>query len=323
MDKPKITAKDFFLWAGAMVAFYWSVIAYIYLVFDYINYTFPNALSYYPSDPYQSGISYEMASVIILFPLYMWLMRFVRNDIVRDPSRKEIWVRRWALILTLFVAGVAIVVDLITLLTTFLNGEELTTAFLLKALIIFLIAAGVFMHFSADLKGYWERFPARKRSVSVGVGALILITIVSGFFIVGTPAAARLARFDAQKVNDLQNIQSQITAYYQAKQKLPAIITDLNNSLSYGPVPVDAQTGQPYEYAPKGKLSFELCANFNAESRANPAGLPTNVPTAPVREKVPADNWQHSAGHVCFERTIDPSFYPPLKQLDGVQSYRN
>ena len=59
MDKPKTTPKDFFLWAGAIITFYWSVIAFILLTFDYINYTFPNALSYYPADPYQSGISYE------------------------------------------------------------------------------------------------------------------------------------------------------------------------------------------------------------------------------------------------------------------------
>src|SRR3989344_4460583 len=203
MDKPKITAKDFFLWAGAMVAFYWSVIAYIFLVFEYINYSFPNALAYYPADPYQSGISYQMASIIVLLPLYMFLMHLIRADIARDVSRNEIWVRRWALILTLFVAGIAIAVDLITLLTTFLNGEELTTAFLLKVLVILLVAAGVFMHFSADLKGYWERFPARRRSVGYGVAVLALVTIIAGFFIVGTPAEARLARFDAQKVSNL------------------------------------------------------------------------------------------------------------------------
>jgi hypothetical protein len=24
------------------------------------------------------------------------------------------------------------------------------------------------------------------------------------------------------------------------------------------------------------------------------------------------DNWQHASGQTCFERTIDPSFYPPF-----------
>lgn len=325
MDKPKTTAKDFFLWAGAMVSFYWSVIAFILLTFDYINYAFPNALNYYPVDPYQSGISYEMASIIVLLPVYMFLMWLIHKDVSQDSSRNEIWVRRWALILTLFVAGVAIAVDLITLLTTFLNGEALTTAFLLKVLVIFLIAIGVFMHFIADLKGYWDTFPARRNSIRVGVGALAIVTIVSGFFIVGTPGQARLARFDAQKVSGLQNVQQQVVYYWQAKQKLPVTITDLNNSLSYGPVPVDAQTGASYVYQATGALSFKLCATFNAESRVNqisPAETRAVTPTQPTPAEEKAilggkgmlvDNWQHGSGQVCFDRTIDPSFYPPLK----------
>lgn len=295
MDKPKITVKDFFLWAGAMVAFYWSVIAFIFLLFNYIDYAFPNVLGYYPADPYQSGISYEMASIIILLPLYMFLARLIRRDTTRDPSRREIWIRRWALILTLFVAGAAIAGDLIALLTAFLSGEELTTAFLLKVLVILFVATGVFMHFIADLNGYWGTFPLRRRYVGIGTAVLAAVAIISGFFIVGTPAQARLARIDAEKVSDLQNIQSQVTNYYQAKQKLPAALDDINTSLSYGPLPVDRQTGKSYEYQMLGALSFKLCATFNAESRAA------------------QDNWQHESGQICFDRTIDPSFYPPLK----------
>ena len=322
MDKPKITAKDFFLWAGALVSFYWTVIAYTFLVFDYINYTFHNPLAYYPSDPYQSGISYEMASVIVLLPVYLLLMYLIRKGSDIDPSRREIWVRRWAIILTLFLAGAAMVGDLITLLTTFLSGEELTTAFLLKVLVIILVAAGVFMHFFADLKNYWDVNPSRRRTVRVGVGVLAIVTIGSGFFIVGTPAEARLARFDAQKVNDLQNIQSQIIGFYQAKQKLPGVITDLNNSLNYGPVPVDPQSGEQYVYQPGEGLSFKLCAMFNTESRGNQNFYTSQGPydSRFMNAPVPAggkgmmqDNWQHGAGQVCFDRTIDPAFYPPLK----------
>ena len=318
MDKPKITAKDFFLWAGAIVAFYWSVIAFILLTFDYINYAFPNTLAYYPVDPYQSGISYEMASVIVLLPIYMLLMWLIHKDIANDPSRKEIWVRRWALILTLFVAGVAIAVDLIMLLTTFLNGEALTIAFLLKVLIIFLIAAGVFMHFIADLKGYWDTFPERRNWVRIGVAVLAVATIVAGFFIVGTPAQARLARFDAEKVSDLQDIQYRVTSYYQAKQKLPAKLDELANALNNGPLPTNPQTGETYVYQATGTLTFKLCAVFNTESRGNqtlPFQTRAIAPEAmPIGGKTGVlDNWQHNAGEVCFDRTIDSSFYPPLK----------
>lgn len=313
MDKPKTTAKDFFLWAGVVVSFYWTVIAYTFLVFDYINYAFPNALSHYPVDPYQSGISYEMASVIVLFPIYVLLMWVIRRDYALDPLRKEIWVRRWALILTLFLAGVAMAGDLITLLATFLNGAELTTAFLLKVAVIFLLAAGVFMHFISDLRGYWDSFPSRHNAVRIGVGLLAVATIIAGFFIVGTPEQARLQRFDAQRVTDLQDIQYRVINYYQAKQVLPTAIGDLANALSYGPLPTDPQSSAAYVYKMAGATSFQLCATFTAASRGNQEVDVQTAPAIPGAYGVKEDSWQHTAGQVCFDRTIDPSFYPSLK----------
>jgi hypothetical protein len=56
--------------------------------------------------------------------------------------------------LTLFIAALTGLIDLITLINTFLGGE-ITTRFGLKVAIVLLIAIGVFLHFLADLKGYW------------------------------------------------------------------------------------------------------------------------------------------------------------------------
>ena len=76
--KPRTTPKDFFLWAGAMVSLYVSVFSFLGLVFDYLNYAFPNPLlqSFY-ADPYQGSISYEIASLIVMFPLFFVLMRVI------------------------------------------------------------------------------------------------------------------------------------------------------------------------------------------------------------------------------------------------------
>src|SRR3989344_9357609 len=98
MDKPKTTPKDFFLWAGAMVALYVSVFSLITLYFEYINYTFPDALQPYV-DPYSGAIRFAMASLIVLFPVFLLLMRLIRNDIARNAEKRDLWVRRWALFL--------------------------------------------------------------------------------------------------------------------------------------------------------------------------------------------------------------------------------
>lgn len=302
MDNAKTTPKDFFLWAGAMVSFYWSVVAFLGLIFDYINYAFPNALSYYPSDPYQSGISYEMASIIVLFPLFVILMRVIRADIQKDPSRSQIWVRRWALFLTLFIAGATMAGDIIVLLTSFLNGSDITTAFLLKILVVFLVAAMTFMHFIADYRHYWEKNPSRAHMVGYAAGALALLTIIAGFFIVGTPQHARQMRLDSQRVDDLQSIQSQIVMFWRTKQALPAQLPDLNDSVSVYSVPSDPQTGASYEYQATGAQTFRLCATFTTQSLERSSRLYTTDSS---------DSWAHAAGRVCFDRTIDPDRYPP------------
>jgi hypothetical protein len=309
MNTAKTTPKDFFLWAGAMIALYWSVIAFIFLLFGYIDYAFPNALQYYPANPYDSGISFQMASIIVLLPVYLILIRVITKEAERDPSRREIWVRRWAIIFTLFVAGIAIVGDLIALLHSFLSGEALTTAFLLKVAIVLLVAAGVFMHFIADLKGYWAQFPNRRRYVSAGVAIVAIASIVAGFFIVGTPMHARLARLDEQKVQDLQNIQSQVTYYWQAKRTLPKTLESMVGLMSMdSTLPIDSQTGTAYEYEITGPLSFQLCAIFSAEDHSNESMAPF---IRKAQDGV-SHNWDHGKGRVCFNRTIDPAFYPPL-----------
>jgi Domain of unknown function (DUF5671) len=314
MDKPKATPKDFFLWAGAMIALYWSIIAFVSLIFNYIAYALPDtALSYY-SDPYQGGISYEMASLIILFPLFLVLFWLIHRDIRRDVTRRDIWVRRWALVLTLFLAGAAMVIDLILLLTSFLNGEVLSAHFLLEVAVVVLVAAVVFMHFIADLWGYWEQYPQRARRVGWAAGALILLTVIAGFFIVGTPWQAQQYRLDAQRVSDLQEIQSDIVTYWQSEQMLPTSLSDLNDSLSGFSAPVDPQTNQAYGYNVSSTNSFELCADFSASSQASGAeGLYAQSVPMVAGGSATQDNWQHAAGHVCFDRTIDPARYPSLK----------
>ena len=318
MNNPKVTPKDFVLWFGAMASLYAGVVAFITLVFEYINKAFPNPVSgsYYYVDPYSNSISYETASLIVLTPVFLILMRFIRRGIAADPSRNEIWVRRWALFLTLFLSGATIVIDLIVLLNTYLQGEDLTTGFLLKVLTVLLVTGLGFMHFLADLWGYWEREQLRARIVNGAVGVLVLVTIIGGFFIIGTPQQIRVQKQDAIRIQDLQNLQSLVVNYWQLKEKLPVTLDEVRDPLnSYMQIPVDPQTGEAYEYSSTGKLSFKLCATFAAEGGT--VGAQTRP--APVAEpimggKTVEDNWQHAAGKVCFDRTIDPQLHPPVSK---------
>ncbi|OGG53913.1 hypothetical protein A3H16_00515 [Candidatus Kaiserbacteria bacterium RIFCSPLOWO2_12_FULL_53_8] len=322
MDKTKVTPKDFVLWVGAMVTLYAGVIAFINLIFDYINHAFPNPVtdsySYYSG--YSTSVSYEMAALIVLTPVFLILMRVIRNDMAHDHSRREVWVRRWALFLTLFLAGATMVVDLIILLNTFLQGEDLTTGFLLKVLTVLLVTGLGFMHFLADLRGYWDREPMRARMVNYAVGAVVLITIIAGFFILGTPQQMREKKQDAIRVQDLQNIQYQIVNYWQQKEKLPVSLAELNDPITNNMLPVDPQTKAQYSYETTGKMAFKLCATFANAGDSMEGGpyRPTAKPMEPVSAGTPIqDSWQHGAGEACFERIIDPERYPPYPKTAG------
>ncbi len=325
MDKPKVTPKDFFLWAMAMIALYVVAFSISSLLFSYIDHAFPDALQYYV-DPYSGSMRFAMASIIVLFPVFVLLMRVIRKGVMRDPSRLDIWVRRWALYLTLFLAGGAVLIDLITLINYFLGGD-LTSRFLLKVGVVFLIAGGIFLHILAELRGYWKAQPNRALYVGIGVGALLVAAIGSGFLILGTPGQVRLHRFDDQKVNDLTSIQYQVVNYWQQKEKLPATLLDLNDPLNGSVIPLDPQSGEQYTYQATGKYSFKLCATFNAETQGTspsasrlmmPMTIPVNSPSEAKGIGLEQSTWQHGAGEICFDRTIDPERYPPFSKLKNL-----
>lgn len=311
MNNHKVTPKDFFLWAGAMVGLYGSVVSFITLIFAYVDHAFPDALAgtYYNYDPYSGSIRFAMASLIVLVPVTILLLQLIRGDITKDHTKADLWVRRWALFLTLFLAGLAMVVDLITLINYFLGGE-LTMRFVLKVVTILLVASGVFMHFLADYWGYWIKFPGKARAIGFAAGVLVILSIVSGFFIIGSPASVRLQRFDSQKVTDLQNIQWQIINYYQTKGVLPENLSQVADPISGNVIPKDAQSGESYGYrVVTAPYTFELCATFNTDSTVDVAN-PTISKPYPVDMSIEGENWAHAVGEKCFSRTIDPERYP-------------
>ncbi len=321
MEPAKTTPKDFFLWLGALISLYVSITSLIGFLTDVIDYAFPDPLAYW-GDPYGGSVRFAMAILIVLVPTTILLFRLIRGSIEKDPSKANIWVRRWALMLTLFIAGAAILIDLVIVLNTFLSGE-IGIRFFLKAAVVLLIALGVFLHFLADIKGYWIVNVKKANLVGAGAGLVAIASIVAGFAIFGSPGHVRDLRFDAQKVSDLQNLQYQVINFWQTKERFPASLDELNDPLSYNMVPVDPENGDPYTYSVTGPLTFELCGVFNAETpdTEGRGAYPTMGGGFSGRDiAVTAwgpqadENWEHPSGRHCFVRTIDPQRYPPYPQ---------
>ncbi len=317
----KTTPKDFFLWIGVIITLYISSISLLTLLFQYIDVLFEDSLKNAFYDPYSGAIRFAIASLIVIFPLYIYLTRLVNKEVRQNPEKKDIGVRKWLIFLTLFVAGVTIIIDLIVLINTFLGGEELTFGFILKVLSILVVIGGVFLYYFYDLKGKWETSKKLSQSIGAGVSVLVVAVIVLGFFIMGSPQSMRDIRFDQDKLRDLSNIQWQIINHYQQKEQLPNKLVDLEDPLVGYILPEDSQTGKAYGYEVMGELTFKLCADFNKESReyepTDTGGIAQqNVWSRSLEYRYAIDdkNWSHGVGETCFERTIDPDTFQPFKE---------
>ena len=317
MDTNKNLPRDVFLYLLSIVTLVASAISFGILVFQYINVYFPDLLTDYYLSPssYYGSIRQALAALIVIFPVYVWVSRFLKKDIDENPEKRELKIRKWLLYLTVFVAALVIIGDLVTLINTYLNGE-LTTRFILKVLTIFFIAGSVFSYYFSELR---ELRTKGKDSLDwVGVYKWIVVAVVIlavgfGFYVAGSPQNQRTVRFDERRTQDLSSLQSQVINYWQKKNELPQNLDQMVNDILGIVIPRDPGTGASYEYSKLGNLKFELCATFETLSSDQNTVGSKEVPVAYPYSRGEIQTWQHNAERTCFQRTIDPDLFrtPP------------
>lgn len=148
--KPYGAAREAFMYLVLFLCLYISAFSFGSLLFHFINRWIPDAIRYYESGDL-SAVRMSVASLIVAFPLYLWLSSLLAAAIRRDPERKGSKVRKWLTYITLFIAAGVIIGDLITLLFNLLGGE-LTARFSLKVLSVLLIAGLIFGYYLWDLR---------------------------------------------------------------------------------------------------------------------------------------------------------------------------
>lgn len=316
----RVTPRDFFLYLAIMVTLYVSAVSFVSLLFGIIDALYPDVLSGRYYDPYSFGMRSAIASLVVMYPLYIVFSRMVRKDIIAVPARSMLWVRRWFVYITLFVTGLAVAVDLVALINTFLGGE-ITIRFVLKVIAVLVVAGGIFGYYMYNIKNPENaKVPATLSLITI---VAVIASIVGGFTIMGSPMAIRQLRLDQTRVNDLTNIQWQIIEHWRLKNELPADLKELEDPLRGFIVPVDPQTQASYEYRVLKPLQFELCATFgrkSLEGENHPYGYPMRSITAPMPPggvALEKNFWDHEAGRQCFARTIDTDAYPPYSKMPG------
>lgn len=306
--KPSV-AKDVFAYLLTFVMLYIGVVSFIALFWQIINVQFPDPVSFYYQGSYDA-MRNAIASLIVVWPVFLVMSRYLHLDMRTHHEKADLWVRRWLTYLTVFVAAITMIIDLITLINSFLSGE-LTISFILKTLVVLVVAGGVFAYEFWDLKRSPDSSQKTLNLLSIGSAVLVVLSIVAGFIFVGSPAEARDIRLDTQRLTDLQGIQSQIISYWNTTGAIPASLDQLADPLTGYVLPTDPVTHAAYEYTPKTDLQFNLCASF---ARSTPEGEATRgaqyygtpYPLYDVNGNPIFEDWKHEAGRGCFDRTIDP-----------------
>jgi hypothetical protein len=294
-------AREAFFHLLMFASFYATVIAGLSLLLRYIDRLLADAAERhrFGSEAWElSAIRWSLAFLIVSFPLYLLLSRLLLREMRAHPERSWSVVRRWLTYLTLFLASLALAGDVIALVFRLLEGE-LTARFLLKVLAVSIVAGLSFTYYLLSL-----RLPAAgpgatrlHRSFGGAAGALVLVTLVWGFVLAGSPAVERVRKLDERRIEDLQAIHDEIVNLSlgdaraeppderRLQRPLPRTLEELAQSARHRrPDIVDPETGEPYEYIVLDETRFRLCATFRLER---------NEKSEPV--------WNHASGRHCFE----------------------
>ena len=304
--KPKSGPRDFFVYVLVFATMYASVISLIGLWWQYINHSFPDPLSYV--SPGFEALRVPMAALIVLAPVFLFLSRLINREIAENPIRKELRIYRWLVYLTLFASSVTVIIDLISLIYNFLGGD-LTGRFLLKVIVVLIVALGVFWYNLWHLRADLGQAKSKRKTLFWGAAAIIAGSIIAGFFIVGFPSGQRAMRFDQQRVGDLQTLQWAVVNYWENNRTLPNILDAVRDDVNGVYIPIDPRNGNAYEYHVLGDLKFSLCATFELPGTSSDTYAPyynTSIVVGPGLN----GSWDHDAGYFCFERTIEPNLHP-------------
>ncbi|HKQ57089.1 MAG TPA: DUF5671 domain-containing protein [Candidatus Eisenbacteria bacterium] len=301
--RPYLNAREAFLYLVLFATLYTSAFNTGQVLFALIERWVPDALGgrydWRSNAEWARGAT---AGIIIAFPIFLLLSRVIGREVDREPEKRGSPIRKWLTYITLLVAALVIIGDL-TVLVTRLLGGELAPRFLLKTLVVFLIAAIVFGHYLTDLRrDEADAGTSRPRMTLQARAAAIAVfmVMVAGLFMSGRPGDERARQLDQQRIMALETIRGSIQMFHGARHRLPSSLEELQQQPDgiASETMLDPVTSRPYEYRTLDSLGYELCAEFEAADLGRPP-LRRNRPTPSGSEF-----WRHPAGRKCFHLEV-------------------
>jgi hypothetical protein len=154
-ERPGIgSARDAFFHLLAFTALYVWVISLIFLLFSYIEFALPDPAVQNPTYAVEyalSNIRASIASLIVSYPLFVSVWWLLLREVHAAPEKAKSGVRRWLSFLSLFVGAATIMVDVISVVYYFVDGD-LTVRFLLKVGALLIVTVTIFIYLALVLR---------------------------------------------------------------------------------------------------------------------------------------------------------------------------
>lgn len=297
----RFNARDAFLYLLTFAGLFITVSSVVVLLYTYLDYVYPDpAWGEWYSEAALASVRYAIAAIVVGLPLFLSLTILLGRTVRREPDGRSHPAGTWLTYLTLFLAAAIAMGDLITLLYFFLDGM-LTTRFVLKVVVLLVVAGLVLSYYLSSLRSVTPRNgPQYLRWFLATAGCILMATSVGlGFEMAGSPFSARLRRLDEKRVEDLRAIdhalQQMVTkpdlntntvTVVRALPKALEEIAEYENTRQTGRKleVADPETGEKYGYTVTGDKTYELSATFDV-----------------AREGKQNLFWNHPAGNHIFK----------------------
>lgn len=133
--------------------FIWST-SVILLLLTYLDFAFPDPAWRTSDRRLQEILSimrFQVAIIVVAFPIFLIMWNYLLREVRRNPQTGKSVIRRWLGNLTLFVCAITLSGDIMALIFFLLEGQ-MTTRFVLKAVVLFLTTGGLVCYLARTLR---------------------------------------------------------------------------------------------------------------------------------------------------------------------------
>lgn len=148
--RPYVSAREAFLYGMMFLALAMTAWNITTLGFELIELWLPDVTDKY-SRYSAASVRWSISVLVVFFPLFLVMNSRAQRAAHADPGKRRSAVRKWFGYITLFLAAIALLGDLIAVIYALLSGD-LTARFIAKAALVALTAGLIFLYFRGEME---------------------------------------------------------------------------------------------------------------------------------------------------------------------------